>query len=356
MTATEPANPTKLRILITNHSLSERAGSELYVRDLAIALMKRGHLPVAYSPHCGAVAEELASATVPVVDDLRALGVIPDIIHGQHHLATMTAVLRFPTTPAIFVCHGWAPWEERPPSFPTILRHIAVDDLCRERLLTTADIAADAVSTIYNFVDLDRFTSRREWFASPRRALIFSNTANIADHRVPAIRAACARFGIGEVDVMGIESGNSIARPEERLPSYDIVFAKARCALEAMASGAAVIVADSAGLGGLVTTQNMQSMRKLNFGVRTMQAAPVTEDNILSELRRYNAEDVPTSQCMDQTGCGHVQSRRCVAVALCGGAFELVEDRRRQRCFGVAPRPCSWLELSALAVAGRPLP
>ena len=92
--------PSSLRILLTNNTLASRAGSEMYIRDLAIALMKLGHFPLAYSPVLGEVAEELKRATVPVIDDLRSLNEPPDLIHGQHHLETMMAVLRFPRTPA----------------------------------------------------------------------------------------------------------------------------------------------------------------------------------------------------------------------------------------------------------------
>src|SRR2546430_4332475 len=31
-------------------------------------------------------------------------------------------------------CHGWLPWEETPPHFPRILRYVAVDHTCRDRL------------------------------------------------------------------------------------------------------------------------------------------------------------------------------------------------------------------------------
>ena len=73
-----------LRVLLTNNTLSARAGSELYVRDVATALLRAGHAPVAYSPVLGDVADELRAATVPVVDDLRLLTIPPDVIHGQH--------------------------------------------------------------------------------------------------------------------------------------------------------------------------------------------------------------------------------------------------------------------------------
>lgn len=279
-----------LRILLTNNTLAAKAGSEMYVRDLAIELMKRGHRPVAYSSVHGVVAEELRTATVPVIDDLAALGEAPDLIHGQHHLDAMAAMLRFPRTPAVFVCHGWAPWEEMPPLFPSIGRYVAVDDLCRERLLSTPGIDAADIDTIYNFVDLQRFQPRAPLPDRPTKALVFSNYASDSPQLL-AIRRACERFGIEQVDVAGLGSGNPIQHPEAELPRYDLVFAKARCALEAMAVGCAVVVTDYAGLAGMVTTDNMQGLRQLNFGVRTMQQARVTEDSIFAELSRYDADD-----------------------------------------------------------------
>ena len=44
----------RLRVLITNNTLAERAGSELWVRDLATALLARGHAPIAFSTPIGA--------------------------------------------------------------------------------------------------------------------------------------------------------------------------------------------------------------------------------------------------------------------------------------------------------------
>ncbi len=79
---------SSLRVLITNNTLANRAGSELYVRDLATALLARGHKPVAYSTVLGEVADELRAATIPVINDLALLTAQPDIIHGQHHYET----------------------------------------------------------------------------------------------------------------------------------------------------------------------------------------------------------------------------------------------------------------------------
>ena len=56
---THAASRTGLRILLTNNTLASRAGSELYLRDLAIELIKRGHFPIAYSPLLGDVAASI---------------------------------------------------------------------------------------------------------------------------------------------------------------------------------------------------------------------------------------------------------------------------------------------------------
>jgi hypothetical protein len=275
-----------MRILITNNTLDTRAGSELYVRDLALALLRRGHNPVAYSTRLGAVAEELRSATVPVIDDLNLLTVTPDIIHGQHHLDAMTAMLHFPDTPAVYFCHGWLPWEEMAPRFPTIQRYVAVDDLCRERLQCLHGIPPERISVIRNFVDLQRFGLRTDLPAIPRKALAFSNYIG-EDGCLGILSEACAARGIA-LDAIGLSVGHSEARPEQILGSYDIVFAKARCALEALASGTAVIACDAAGLGGMVMPDNYETFRALNFGIRSLRN-PITLDTITRELDQYEA-------------------------------------------------------------------
>src|SRR5438876_1119542 len=157
-----------MRILITNNTLDFRGGSELYVRDLAIALLKRGHMPIAYSTKLGDIAQEIRAATVPVIDNLDALAAPPDVIHGHHHLDTMTALLRFPGVPAISFCHGWLPWEEIPPRFPRILRYIAVDRVCLDRLTLEHGISSAHTQLLLNFVDLKRFKGRSPLPARPQ--------------------------------------------------------------------------------------------------------------------------------------------------------------------------------------------
>ena len=184
------------------------------------------------------MAQELRQATVPVVDDLNAIGVPPDIIHGQQEFETMTALLRFPAVPAVYFCHDWL--MKNTPHFPRILRYVAVDHTCRDRLVFEHAIPEERIQLLFNFVDLARFKPRGPLPARPKCALMFSNYAR-EDGRLNAAREACARAGI-ELDVVGERVGNICARPEEALPQYDIVFAKGRAALEALAVGTAVVL------------------------------------------------------------------------------------------------------------------
>ncbi len=277
-----------MRILLTNHRLAEHTGSELYLRDVALALLAHGHQPIVYSRRLGALAAALRRATVPVLDDLDQLAPPPDLIHAQHHLEAMTALARFPHTPAIYLCHGWLPAEEAPPRHPRIRRYVAVDELVRQRLCDECGIPAAQTRVVLNFVDLERFRQRPPLPARPQRALVFSNYASEANH-LPLLREVCAGAGLA-LDVVGFEAGYPSNSPEQLLGDYDVVFAKGRSALEAAAVGAAVIVCGVAGLGPMVTASELDRLRAFNFGVRLLQR-PVTVEGVAGELRRYDPMD-----------------------------------------------------------------
>lgn len=277
-----------MRILFTNTTLAHRTGSELYVLELASQLLARGHSPVVFSPVLGDLAAEVRAAGIPVVDDLAEVAAPPDLIHGQHHLEAMTALLHFPGVPAVYVCHGARPFEEMAPHFPRIHRYVAVDHVVRDRMTADWGVAAERIEVIFNFVDLERFRPRAPLPPHPDRALVFSNNASESTH-LPAVREACARSGLA-VDVAGIASGAPASRPHQLLPAYDLVFAKGRAALEAMAVGAAVVLCDAEGCGPLVTAAELDRLRSLNFGFRTLRE-PVTVERLARQIERFDPAD-----------------------------------------------------------------
>lgn len=282
MTAAEP-----LRVLIATTAVEGRSGTDVYTRDLALALLRRGLVPAVYTPRVGAAAEELRRAMIPVVDRIEAVRARPDVIHGHHVLETLTAAARFPGVPALFVCHDAVNWHSIPPQSRRIQAWVAVDRNCRDRMMFQHGVPEEAIHVFTNAVDLARFARRGPLPPRPRRALVFSNNAAEAVYVAP-IRAACAKRGIS-VDVIGFTAGTTTDAPETILPQYDLVFAKARCALEAAAVGTAVVICDMHGLAGLLTTDALEAMRQLNFGVRTLQR-PLSAETIGAEIDRYDPD------------------------------------------------------------------
>ncbi len=277
-----------ISILFTNNTLKYRAGSELWVRDVCRTLIGRGHRPVAFSLVLGEIAEELRVSTVPVVSDLDKAGLTPDVIHGHHHIETLIAALHFPGVPIVHFCHGFLPWEEGPLHHPSIARYVAVDSACFDRLTVEEGIAPERIERLPNFVDLQRFAHRGALPPQPRRALVLSNQVEPGGY-IEMIREACRLSGI-ELEVAGARWGRVVERPEELMNGADLVFAKARTALEAMAVGCAVVLADIFGAGPLVTMRDFEQMRSCNFGIRLLRE-PHSVDWYRSQIAAYDPAD-----------------------------------------------------------------
>lgn len=277
-----------MRVLIATSTLDRGGGTQTYSIDLAAWLLDRGHSPVIYSPRLGDGAALAIRRAVPVTDDLSMISVVPDVIHGNSTVETVVAMLHFPEAPAVFVCHGWRGPLDAPPKFDRVRRYVAVDDTCADRLLLREGIAAEKVSVLLNGVDLSRFPQRGPLPPRPQRALVFGNWAHELTH-LAIVRQACKKAGI-EVDVVGDLSGNYSAEPETLLGRYDLVFAKGKAAMEAIVSGAAIIVCDDVGIGGMVRSHDLQRMRRLNFGFRTL-TTPLSVDALSREIAAYDAKD-----------------------------------------------------------------
>lgn len=277
----------QLRILFTNNTLDYRAGTELFVLDLAKEFHRRGHLPMAYSPNHGVVARALREACIPVISDLNLIGTKPDIIHGQHHVEAMSAMLHFFDVPAIYVCHGWLPWQEAPPVFANIQKYVSVGQQTRESVVTSCGVDCENVEVINNFIDTNNFKMKSKFFKKPRSALIFDNAVTSDSGYVECIKIACNKAGIGKINIIGAGSGNSINNVAEVIREYDIVFALGRSALEAMSVGCSVIVASPFGALGMITPENM-SLSLEHFGVSLLDSSKLNVEFIFNEILKYD--------------------------------------------------------------------
>jgi hypothetical protein len=273
------------RVLLVTLALTGRTGTEVVCCETAQALRKCGHAVSIYTQQDGATADSLRAEGFEVVSDMAALASAPEVIQANQTWPLLDAVARCPGVPAISVCHDSRIWFSEPVDLPSIRLHAAVDLACRDKIAGRLPNVGGPIEILRNAVDLDRFVVRPPLPARPRRALILAKHENCLD----AVREACSRHGV-DLDTAGPAVGNEVVDLPPLLRGYDLVFASARSALEAMAVGCAVIVVDGRGLAGLVTRENVAAWRENNFGLRTLSRG-IAADAIVAEMDRYDADD-----------------------------------------------------------------
>ncbi|MCB1472794.1 MAG: glycosyltransferase [Rhodobiaceae bacterium] len=274
-----------MRILLANAILQQRTGTEVVTIELAQALAARGHEVVVYTPLMGDSAEALRARNVRVTDSLHDLDFEAEVIHGNHAVELVHAMIRYPHAPGLFVCHDPGIWFSEPPDLARIRAYVGVCGLTVRRIEQAVPRMAGRVQFVPNAVDLDRFVPRPPLPPSPLRALALTKHSGHLD----TLRAACARAGVA-LDILGPGAGQVVDDLPARLRDCDLVFATARMAIEAMAVGCATIVVDGRGLAGLATSRVAGEWRAMNFGMQAL-TRPVTEDAVLAEIARYDAGD-----------------------------------------------------------------
>jgi len=161
----------------------------------------------AYSTELGDVGMRAARRDRPVIDDLGGARAGLRLIHGQHHLETMTALLRSPACRrSTFVTDGY-PWQEARPAllassvtWPSTPR-VPQPARLRARHLRGGGCESCSTSSTWS-ASLPRPPPR-----APARALVFSNAASERTH-VGVLREACAR-----------RASRSTCRPRRGQPS-----------------------------------------------------------------------------------------------------------------------------------------
>ncbi len=283
----DEADPTMKTVLLTSHTLEARAGTELYVANVAGELASRGWRVAALSLTLGEVAEAMRSNGIEVSDRPEDLP-RPDVIHGNSYFETLLAHLAWPESPIFGLIHvdGW--WLQYPPLVPALRSVGVVGDDCRRAAVEDLGFSESEVDWHPNGADTMRFFARDPLPEKPRRALVFSNYAD-DDSFVPPVRLACQELDL-RLDVVGSRCGRVTTEPEHLLPTYDIVFAKGRAAIEAMVTGCAVVLCDYPGSGPMVTTENLDSLRRLNFGPRTLTRR-TNPQQITRAIFRYDAAE-----------------------------------------------------------------
>ena len=278
-----------MNVLVTNLKMDGFNGTTMYVKELTHSLLKRGHHVQIYTRVIGEIGKELLLAGIIITDNLKNISFEPDIIHAHNNITAYDALSFYKNTPMVFWIHDKLSPYDFAPLHKNIVNYLCVDYNCKERYRDDFNFDKSDSKVIYNWANIERFHLKEKFQEVPKKALVFSNYATDNNYLV-SIKNACADLNI-TVDVIGKESGNQISNPENYLANYDIVFAKAKAAMEALATGAAVIVSDYKGLAGIVTLKNISHYRKYNFGMKLMKH-PNTAVSIKKEILKYNSEEI----------------------------------------------------------------
>lgn len=329
-----------MKIVFCNIALAGCSGTELFLWDLARGLKRRGHDVGVFSPRLGTLAEAFCREGIPVWDNPQAIEGVPDLLHCQHALESWRLLAAFPNTPAIYVCHDAKVWFDSPPPPSLVSRYVAVDTYCRERMVRESGCLTDFVEVIHNGADLQKFRQKEAITPQPRRALLFVSESSESRH-VHCVRAVCRTLGL-PLDEIGGAVGKKVPDPENLLPQYDLVFGKARCALEAMACGCAAILVGPEGIGSMVMPADFDVMRARNFG-RSLLRPSFDEQLLAAEVRRYDPTAVAEVCRLVRARCG---------VEFMVDAFErLYTDILKNPQGHTLPRPESLLRYGARLLA-----
>lgn len=276
-----------MRVLLSTNQVVSWTGAELYVADVARALHTRGHDVVVHTVLAGPLAEHLQRRGIPVVRRPRQVKWRPDVIHAQGNIGTRAALTEHPGVPALFVCHTHDQWTQFVSPHPSVRRYAGVSRVCVEALLRNG-APPDRTTLLPNFVDTTQFARRAPLPPKPRRALMFSNFARPGGY-LDAVTKACTQLGL-DLDALGAGTGTASRAPQDVLTGYDVVFAKGRAAMEALAVGCAVVLCDFAGVGPMVSTADFDRLRSANFGFE-MLTGPHDPEVLCEQIRRYDATD-----------------------------------------------------------------
>jgi hypothetical protein len=234
-----------VRFVLGNRLLDRAGGTEIHLLTLAEQLQQLGHEVCLYSPVLGPFSEHVRSRGIEVTDALRELPERCDAVLSQDTIVLYELARRYPAAFHAYRICGDTYDFQMPPQLPGVVDLIVV--VCdRHARLARACAAEAPVLQLRTPVDAARLVPVAPLRERPARAVLLGNYLE----RDALVREAWAPHGIEVMRIGGPHQRYDLAAA---LADADIVVAKARAALDAMACGRAVYVFDVLGGDGWVT-------------------------------------------------------------------------------------------------------
>ncbi|WP_163995258.1 glycosyltransferase family 4 protein [Pyxidicoccus caerfyrddinensis] len=299
-----------MRILLANHQLDQRQGSELYCLELATALTQAGHQVALFTFRPGAIAEAVRrrGVTVFTAAEASALEAFdPEVLH-VHHAPCLyfLGALRL-RAPVVYSTLGVLPdLEGAPIVWAGVAHGLAVSEEVREALTPTPYGAAVPISLCRNWFDDTGLEKPAPARARPaRRIAVVSN--HLETRLAEDLDAVCsARPGVSWTH-LGLPHHSTEITPE-LLRDFDRVVSIGRTPLLAAALQVPSLLYDLHGCDGLLSVEHFDAQARVNFSGRHTRARPSREE--LGHLLFEEAERLDVAALADRVWRDHRLSRR----------------------------------------------
>ena len=269
-----------MRFVLANRLMNAVGGTESHLVTIGDQLQRLGHEVVVYSPELGPFADHARSRGIDVLDELRELPRECDVVLAQDALVVYDLAERYPRALNVFRVCGDIFDFQSPPQVEGIVDLVVVLSDRYARLWSACGVKAPLLRLRVP-VDIDRLVPVGAIRAKPRRVVMLGNYGD----RIQIVREAWERHGLEVAQIGGAQQRFDVA---DALESADIVVAKSRAALDAMACGRAVYVYDMFGGDGWVTPETYPALEADHF------AGQATDRVIgVAELERDLAEYDP---------------------------------------------------------------
>jgi hypothetical protein len=280
-----------MKILLGTHHLEVRAGSELFTAELARSIKERGHKVAVFTFFKGEIAELIEAHGIPVFDpdDTSAISrFTPDVVQTNHHPCAHFLRSMIPDVVRLHAMLGVIPDLEAPPlDGGAFSLGLAVSEEVVNRINRTSFGRDVDVAIFRNWFD-DRVVVTAG--SSKTRGIL--SVAVISHHIAPElVRALGALEAAGhiKVDYFGVQR-KSVVVDGSLLVQYDLIISIGRTALLAAACGVPCIMADIHGSDGLLTVDNLDLVRTVNFSGRLTKHA-ITKAHLRKEIDKLPSCD-----------------------------------------------------------------
>ncbi len=265
-----------MRIVVANHHLYHRAGSELFTKELAIGLRDAGHEVGVFTFAPGAISAEIQAAGIPVWDTRHGAEIEafrPDVLHTHHAPCLAFLASLELECAAVHGVLGVLPAIEEPPLvFDGVARALVVSEEVGSAIGTSDFGRAVPIHVFRNWFPGEQPPRPRPRVPRPiRRVVVVTNHLDpVLARHLEEIRVETPGFTWEHVGL----PNHSRPVTATTLSPYDLVVTIGRGALLAGSLGIPCLLYDTSGCDGLLRAEALAELASHNFSGRLTASRP----------------------------------------------------------------------------------